>query len=335
MTNGVTTKVDWGSRPDGAEEKYRKGMERYAYLKDPKYSHKLEQFFLMVRQGFSGKFVNSFFEKDNNIISTDLDLMRCIALVAGEDFVIDYLYKNEFSLEEAITLLQDHLCKEKYKQFPQVEDLLRENERLQERFQLQMDFLQKERENVRSYHDEILQGERKKQEIELELLRTRLEQQCDNYIEKLNRAQEENQRLQEELQQARMDQEEEINKEREVLLAQCEEIKRQIIHPDGQADVTESDKRPGGLWGLLQRKEEQKIRKQKSERNRFIMETIKNPDYSVEQLKIILHAISEDFSLEELQQICAPKIPIKNMETLELYFQKGRKENVSFMTPEE
>ena len=65
------------------------------------------------------------------------------------------------------------------------------------------------------------------------------------------------------------------------------------------------------------------------------METIKNPDYSVEQLKIILHAISEDFSLEELQQICAPKIPIKNMETLELYFQKGRKENVSFMTPEE
>ena len=65
MTNGVTTKVDWGSRPDGAEDKYRKGMERYAYLKDPKYSHKLEQFFLMVRQGFSGKFVNSFFEKDN------------------------------------------------------------------------------------------------------------------------------------------------------------------------------------------------------------------------------------------------------------------------------
>lgn len=60
--------------------------------------------------------------------------------------------------------------------------------------------------------------------------------------------------------------------------------------------------------------------KRSKKRNDFIIALITNTAYSDEQFEIIYQAVKAGLPLKELEQICNPKLPPRNMQMLANYF---------------
>lgn len=284
----------------------------------------------MARQGFGGAFIDAFFGRDENILSADLDFVRAIALVTEEEFVLKEFYKKNFSPEEAKEFLAEYLSAKRYGQFPVIEDLLAEKKRREERFELQMDFLKREQEQARNYFEAILEKEREAAEAKKETERVKLEAEQARLMDKLAAVLEENARLQEMLEHMKAAAEQ-GRKQEEDARGQIEEAYRQtnekcdelLCQLSGQQmRVLQKEKTGGILPGFFRGKEEKKARKEKQQRNRFIQQEIANPEYSAEQLDIILNAVKDGMPLEGLQQLCDPKLQVKNMKILMLFLKR-------------
>ena len=156
-----TTKIEWKQPVLDVKERYQKGLESYAYLKNDSYQHKREQMLLMLRQGCSDDFIHAFFEEDSGISSVDLDFLRTMALFAGEKFVKENFYKKTVSDVYAKQLFTNNLVQENYKQLPDIEKLLSEVRQMQEQFQAQMSFLKDEQERARMQYKEAEEKKRR------------------------------------------------------------------------------------------------------------------------------------------------------------------------------
>lgn len=328
-----TTVIDWGKRPEHLDENLEKCLNMYQYLSDEKYLHKREQLYLMLQQGRSGKFVNAFFKQDTNILSLDLDFLRGLALLINESFVLERFYKKNFTLEEAREILMEYFSEMRYDKFPKIEELLKEQERLKDQFSLQIEFLQKEQENIKEYGNELLKKEQEKADLQRELQKQtmqgkidKLETQRQELESQAVNLQKENEKLREEKeaqeQEKMMKQEEQefLMREQKRLTQLCQDLRERIFEMEKQGESDKEKERTSYFQTFFRKRSAQKIRQEKEERNNFLMGVICDPKYSKEQLEIIIRLAKTAIPLEKLQMICNPKLEIENMEILEQYY---------------
>lgn len=291
-----STKILWEKGVDDLNHKYKNYLESYPYLMEEKYCHKKEQLYLMLQYGMSETFIDSFFKGDETVTSRDLDLMRLIAMLFGETFVQETFYKKEFPFSHIKEILFEKAVQMKCAELPKLEELLTEYKWMKERFELQCEFFEKEQERAKQQFQEMLAKE--KEVGEARASKERLKIELDNGI------------LEGKLQKA--------EEEKKKLLDQCAELKSQL-----SGDSKREEERTGGCFFQMRRKkEQQRIRREKEERNQFILDVISDYQYSKEQLEIIIQAVKAEVSLAELQKLCNPDLPIKNMELLMEYYLK-------------
>ena len=316
MATETTTKIEWEHPVLDVKERYQKGLESYAYLKNDSYQHKREQMLLMLRQGCSDDFIRAFFEEDSGIASGDLDFLRAMTLFAGETFVKETFYKKTVSDVSAKQLFTDHLVRKNYKQIPDIEKLLGEVRQMQEQFQAQMSFLKDEQERARMQYKE---AEEKKEEA-AQAEANRLKAEIEKYRKKYVRMQEENadeierrivaeealEELRREVEMQRKREEEELQKESAMLKEKCSVLKE-------AAEAAEEEK--SCFQKLLFQREAAKRRKEKAARNKLILSIISDERYSKDQLEVILKAINNGIDTQPLQKLCNPNLSASNMGT--------------------
>lgn len=327
MTEQQTTKIIWGIDVPDLEEKFKAAVEKYPYLQDEKYSHKREQLYLMLQYGMSERFISNFFQKDSNISSRDLDFVRMATILFGETFVNKKFYKKEYALDQAKEVLAEQVVELRCSALPKLEDMLQEQKQMKARFELQCDFLEKERAQAKLHYEELLEKEIQLGEERADKERLRAEAKSSELEQKLRTTEKEKGALMEELNDARRQHEEESNvwdAEKKRLLEKCSELKRQLeIENVGQDAEKES------FFGQFRnRKEQQRIRREKEEWNQFILNVISNPDFSKDQLDFILQAVQSELTLPELRQLCNPKLRLQSMELLKQFYLKQRSAGV-------
>lgn len=299
------TKIIWEKDPDDLEGKYLTYIGKYPYLKEEKYSHKREQLYLMLQYGMSDVFIDSFYRGDENITSRDLDFIRLAAMLFGEAFVTEHFYKKEYGLEQAKEFMAGKVIQNRCAGLPKLEELLQEHKWMKERFELQCEFLEKERERSEQHLQELLAKEKEICEERCSSERLKLELKNGELEEKLYAAEKEKDRW-------------ETEKNR--LLEQCCELKAKL-----EQDLQENGKaKDSFLAQFCTRKEQQKREKEQKERNRFMMMVISDPEFSKEQLEYILQAAQAELTLLELRQLCNPKLDVRKMELLKQFYMKQR-----------
>ncbi len=327
MAAETTTKIEWEHPVLDVKERYQKGLESYAYLKNDSYQHKREQMLLMLRQGCSDDFIRAFFEEDSGIASGDLDFLRAMALFAGETFVKETFYKKTVSDVSAKQLFTEYLARKNYRQIPDIEKLLSEVRQMQEQFQAQMSFLKDEQERARMQYKE---AEEKKEEA-AQAEADRLKAEIEKYRKKYVRMQEENademerriaaedalEELRREVEMQRKREEEELEKESAMLKEKCSVLKE-------AAEDAEEEK--SCFQKLLFQREAVKRRKEKAARNKLILSIISDERYSKDQLEVILKAINNGIDTQPLQKLCNPNLSVSNMQLLALYFAHGKED---------
>ncbi|WP_373216195.1 hypothetical protein [Ruminococcus sp. 5_1_39BFAA] len=318
-----STKIVWEKDMDDLEGKYRSSTERYPYLKEEKYCHKREQLYLMLQYGMSDTFIDSFFKWDENISSRDLDFVRMTAMLFGENFTTEHFYKKEHTLEQAKELLAGHVVQMRLAGLPKLEELLQEQKWMKERFELQCEFLEKERERSKQHFEELLAKERELCEERASSERLKMELEYGSLEEKFRNSEKEKVELKEKLDDATKQRQNEADQweaEKNRLLDKCTELKERLeqdgVHTDAPKESYFSQ--------LRSRKEQQRRRREKEEKNRLILTVISDSDYSKEQLEFIIQAVQSELSLPELRQLCNPKLPIKSMELLEQFYLEQR-----------
>lgn len=340
----ATTVINWGKRPEHLAENMAKCLEKYTYLQEEKYAHKKEQLYLMIQQGRSGKFVNAFFSQDMNISSMDLDFLRSIALLTGEEFVLEHFFKKEFSLETAKRILEDYFSEKRYEKFPKIETLVEEGQRMQEQLQKQIAFLDKEREQGMAVYQEMLKKDRRAAELEKKLAEQELqaqiqqlkqekmaqEVQIEKLLEEKRAFERENEGVEEnEIEKSQEAQEKIKQFVDEYMQSVCQEMQQKITDLK-QQDLKEREAERGSYFSYLKKKRTaEKLRQEKEERNRFVLEMLSDPRFSKEQMEVLIRLTKRDVPLPKLKQICDPKLEVKNLEMLEVYFGKetGRIDN--------
>lgn len=318
-----TTKILWEKDVPDLEERYKEAIAKYPYLQDEKYNHKREQLYLMLQYGMSENFIASFFQKDQNISSRDLDFVRMTAMLLGEDFVKKQFYKKQYALKHAKDLLADRVIELRCSGLPKLEDMLQEQKWMKERFELQCEFLEKERAQAKQHYEELLAKELQLGEERADKERLKAETKSSELEKMLRNTEKEKGALMEELSDARRQHEEEStvwDAEKKRLLEKCNELKRQLeAENTGQEAEKESF-----FWQFRNRKEQQRKRREKEEWNQFILNVISNPDFSKDQLDFILQAVQSELTLTELRQLCNPKLRLQSMELLEQFYLKQR-----------
>lgn len=318
-----STKIIWEKDIDDLDGKCRAYTEKYPYLKEEKYSHKREQLYLMLQYGMSESFIDSFFRGDENITSRDLDFVRMTAMLFGEEFVTEHFYKKELGLEQAKELLAERVVQIRCSGLPKLEELLREQKWMTERFELQCDFLEKERERSKQYFQELLDKETQIFEERISGERLKLELKNGELEGKLRVAEKEKGDLMAQLMdktQQFQDKTDRWEAEKKRLLERCSELKAQLE----QDAVGIGTSKEGCFSVFKNRKEQQRRRKEKEEWNQFILEVISNPELSKEQLDFIIQAVQSELTLPELRQLSNPRLKVKNMEILEQFYLKQR-----------
>ncbi|MCD8337411.1 MAG: hypothetical protein LUD18_09085 [Lachnospiraceae bacterium] len=347
-----------------AEERKQEFLPYAAYLSsDASYSHHVEQLYLMCREGFSKEFIEAIFCRGVDMSLVSVDVMRCLALVAGEDFAMEY-YRKKFTLKEATEALYDQAAREKFQMFDSIDKLTGEVRTTRERYDTQMAFLKTAYENSKAYADERIQRERETFEqlreadrklyeeklqsqkttfhTEKELLQSnadkekdRLENAAGQYSEKYESAQKEMEKLRGQLEAEQkkssewLEEKESLIRENKKITAQLEkmtEIAEKAGKSQSQSDsitaadgmnlvkVQSQDFRRKRFLSLSQKD------KRSKKRNDFIIALITNTAYSDEQFEIIYQAVKAGLPLKELEQICNPKLPPRNMQMLANYF---------------
>lgn len=318
-----STKIIWEKNIDDLDEKCRAYTEKYPYLKEEKYSHKREQLYLMLQYGMSESFIDSFFRGDENITSRDLDFVRMAAMLFDEEFVTEHFYKKELGLEQAKELLAERVVQIRCSGLPKLEELLREQKWMTERFELQCDFLEKERERSKQHFQELLDKETQIFEERISGERLKLELKNGELEGKLRVAEKEKGDLRAQLMDKTKQFQDETDRweaEKKRLLERCSELKAQLE----QDTVGIGTSKEGCLSVFKNRKEQQRRRKEKEEWNQFILEVISNPELSKEQLDFIIQAVQSELTLPELRQLSNPRLKVKNMEILEQFYLKQR-----------
>lgn len=327
MTEQQTTKIIWGIDVPDLEEKFKATVEKYPYLQEERYSHKREQLYLMLQYGMSERFIANFFQKDPNISSRDLDFVRMAAMLFGETFVNKKFYKKEYALDQAKEVLAEQVVELRCSGLPKLEDMLQEQKQMIARFELQCDFLEKERAQAKLHYEELLEKEIQLGEERADKERLRAESKSSELEQKLRTTEKEKGALMEELTDARRQHEEESNvwdAEKKRLLEKCSELKRQL-----ETENVGQDAEKESFFGQFRnRKEQQRIRREKEEWNQFILNVISNPDFSKDQLDFILQAIQSELTLPELRQLCNPKLRLQSMELLKQFYLKQRSAGV-------
>lgn len=325
MAAETTTKIEWEHPVLDVKERYQKGLESYAYLKNDTYQHKREQLLLMLRQGCSDDFIRAFFEEDSGISSVDLDFLRTMALFAGETFVKENFYKKTVSDVSAKQVFTDHLVRENYKQIPDIEKLLGEVRQMQEQFQAQMSFLKDEQERARMQYKEAAKKTEEASQAEMERLKAEIEKYKKKYIrmqeenageiERRTAAEEALQKLKQEAEALQKQEEEALKRESAMLQEKCSVLKEA---------AGDAEKEQSCFQKLLFQREAAKRRKEKEARNKLVLRIISDERYSQDQLKVILKAINNGIATQPLQKLCNPNLSASNMEILELYFEQGK-----------
>ncbi len=324
LVNKKTTRIIWNHSMDDLENKYRIYIERYPYLKEEKYSHKREQLYLMLQYGMSETFIESFFQGDENITSRDLDFIRMICMLFDEKFVTDHFYKKEQSLEQAKEIVAEKMLQDYCADLPKLEQLVQEQKWMQERFELQCEFLEKERENANRYYEEMLSKERQLWEERANNKWIKMEAKSEELTGKLLCVEKEKSELKvlfEDTKVQHQNAADQWEAEKNRLLEKCGELKKQLNN-----DMNGQETSQGSFFMQYKnKKEQQRKRKEKEERNQFVLTLISNPEFTKEQLEFIVQAVQADLSLQELQQLCNPKFDIQKMEILTQFYikQKG------------
>lgn len=321
-----TTKIKKWIETGDVGELYQEYLKQYGYLQEESYAHKREQLYLMLQQGASKNFICSFFEEDANITSRDLDVIRGIALLAGEDLVMDQFYKKELTLDQIKEKLGEHFAAKVVQRLPDAGKMLKEMEHMKERFELQMDFMQKERAHMQEHYQEL-----KEKEIRIEQQAGEIEQiRLQNEIEKLKEKLQDLQTEQEELLKINAEQTEQLAQlgiqgggqegEKVRLLVKCGEMKKQIRE---ELEEKELEEPSGNFFQMLQQyRESKKSKKEKEQRNKVILDTLSDPRFNAEQLDLIVQAAKSGLGLQELQQLCVPELSAANMKILAMFYLK-------------
>ncbi|MCC8068138.1 MAG: hypothetical protein LIO94_13735 [Clostridiales bacterium] len=392
----TVTQIDLEGR-EVADEKAGQLMKQYLnyapYLNsDDSYAHHIEQLYLMCREGFRKEFIEEVFCYGREISLVSLDLLRCIALIGGEEFAMKF-YKGNYSLGEVKDTYADFAAREKFSQFDEIEKLRQETELARERFDLQMEFLRKEQENSKAYADDRIRSEREAAEerlkqqqeyseekirslkITFETEKSLLKSEADRKRDaletelgictvKLDSVQKELDALCAQLETVQVENQK-LAEERDRLVSENEKLKAQLaertlqpgkaavgenqpeevnpVAPEEQVvmksptgtgdsshernlggtreeDMSDADhlSKPGKK-GLIPFHQKHK-RKETRKRDDFVIDLIKNPEYTDEQFEIIYSAVKAGMPLKELEQIRNPELPARNMQMLANYF---------------
>jgi len=211
-----------------------------------------------------------------------------------------------------------------------------------ERIQRERETFEQLREADRKLYEEKLQSQKTTFHTEKELLQSnmdkekdRLENAAGQYSEKYESAQKEMEKLRGQLEAeqkkngAWLEEKESLIRENKKITAQLEkmtEIAEKAGKSQSQSDsitaadgmnlvkVQSQDFRRKRFLSLSQKD------KRRKKRNDFIVALITNTAYSDEQFEIIYQAVKAGLPLKELEQICNPKLPPRNMQMLANYF---------------
>ena len=118
----------------------------------------------------------------------------------------------------------------------------------------------------------------------------------------------------------RQEEERQIQQEQERLKQKCQELKMQLDLRKQQEVRDREEERESYFQKIFRKRTAEKIRREKENRNKFLMHVISDPRFCREQLEIIVRLAKTGLPLEQLQQICNPDLEITNMEMLEAYY---------------
>lgn len=328
MLETQTTRIVQWKEPEDLDKKYQDGIAAYSYLQEPNYEHKREQLFLMLQQGLTDNYIRAFFQNDANVTSRDLDVIRGITMITSEDFVMEQFYKREYTLDEIRKILSSYLADEVVQRLPEAQRLLQDIESVKERFELQIDFLQKERAQMQEHYRELMEKEVRIEQQSGEIEQIKLRNEICRLEEKLQAMQTEREELlkvnaEQADQLLRIEQKEAYSdgtEERTRLLLKCGEMKQELGKEIRDRETGEDSV---SFFQMLQKsRESKKNKKLKEERNKLIMGALSDPRYQPEQLDVIVRAASLGLGLQELQQFCQPQMSAANMKILELFYLK-------------
>ena len=325
MRPSDTIKIGWDyTPPDDIDEKVRNLVEEAGWPDDKKLCHKKEQLYLALQQGMSMEMIHEILLDTQMISSRDIDYLRSTAMLAGEDFVRRHFYSHAFTVGEAEEMLREYFSGVSGHLQKEIVDLINEKEAARQKFEFNMSFissLQQMTEDLKQSQKELIESTRWNAE---QLVKSKEEQiiQLENQLEEQRKATADWKRRYEEIR---------TNKEDNPEPDSCIDDGRCGFQPEG--DPAEKSVRSNriSIWQRIRNNRSASDHKQSAsqnidrERTEFVTRILGQAKYTEEQLDLVLQAVKEGFSMEELQQLCQENIRPENMGRL-FVFIKSRKE---------
>ncbi|MCC8106061.1 MAG: hypothetical protein LIO99_08685 [Clostridiales bacterium] len=302
--------------------------------------------YMMCRENLDKEFIKKIFANggENDIVS--LDLLHCAAVVAGEDFALEFLGK-EMTIESFREAIADHSALRKFQAFESIQEISDETARARDAYNIHIEYLKQSRDDLKKYYDGMLSEREKHYQEKLQLkeemhgkdiLALTEKRQTESGIlndnlENLKSELAAVQKSRDELQTA-LEKEKEAAaaavRDREKTACEYEQYKKDIStanNIDNDAENRKRKRRGKRTKGFIRGRF---FHGKEEERNKdFVLTLISNPQFTAEQLSVINDALNQKLPPENLAKICNPKIPVRNMKMMLAYMQRSEMGSVS------
>ena len=324
MRRTDTLKIEWETRsPADIDKRVQSFIEEAGWPDDEKLIHKKEQLYLALQQGMSTDMIREILFDTQKISSRDIDYIRSVAMLAGEDFVRQHFYGQSFTIAEAQEKLREHFSDRNGHLQEEIADLIKEKETARQTFEFNMQFitsLQKLADDLNHSQKDLIEATSRNAEqlvsskqIEIEHLKNSVEeqrkiadswkQQYETIWQKLEGYMGNNASLE------KLGCDEHQLPKYSFALPKRESFWRRILKRGSPV-----------VWKVPTSNQNSD-----HERMEFVTRILGRAMYTEDQLDLVLQAVKENFTLEELQQLCQENIKPANMARL-FEFIKSRKE---------
>lgn len=301
MIAAEITTLDMPDRSTDAENGMEEVCRQLPVLNTSGYEHKKEQFYLMLLEGRSKEFIDFFLKQDSGLSTVTLDFLRASAAFCGEEFVQKHLLLRKFSSKEAFDMMRDFLVGERYEQLPDISGKLEQLSRITA-------LMETVEAALKQTTKESRLKDRKIESMALENMKAQHQTEIAGYEQKISEL--------------------EAQLKTEAQKAGVEKRKLQMMYDtriQGMKHTVCSAEE--GYWARRRRKRHMAAELQRQhELETFLLNTLSDTRYSREQLDLIMEAVEDNFTLEQLKSICNPEMKIENMRIVRQYIERKQGE---------
>lgn len=287
------------------DERFARLITIHGVPDKPKYVHKREQMYLMAEQNLSDAFVGKVIGFPSKII----DRLRMAAFVAGEDFLLKLIPKEDPSEEQIREWIDDYMKSEiaPAEIRPANSSVEKSLDIMGRHMVRQQEIASAQVMRLTEYIKQINEMERDKNERDIHELRAEHQKEREATKKQIELLNDEYFRLNMKIEETQ----EEVQKQA------AEKIRKAAVPVvSGTDPEPERQGREESIFSYRRRMKEMKRRED------FIASVLGNGNFTKEQLAVIELVARKNFTLPQLQKICDPQVKPENMELLEAYYER-------------